>query len=225
MAREKDRPGDTRDRILRAATEVFVEKGLAGARMQEIADRAEINKAMLHYYFTSKEHLYETVLVTMLSGLMTRIRVALETGDASAEERLRRFIEAYFDVVKEHQDIPKLIMQDLLTAGGEVVSYFRKAAEQTGILGGFPAVRLIQEGIESGSLRRVDPKQTIVSLISLVVFYFVARPIQNALLQLDDDDRDRFLEERKHHVVDLFLHGVLALPTQHEKPRGGKLHA
>jgi len=206
----KGRTVDTRERILKAATEVFVEKGLAGARMQEIADCAQVNKAMLHYYFTSKEHLYETTVVTAMSGVMTRVQKVLAMKGVPAEAHLRKVIETYLDSLAEHPYIPRLVMQDLMTGGTRITDYFEKAGEQAGFLGGKPAVEMLRKFIASGDLRQVDPKQTIISLVSMVVLYFAAQPIFSRLLELDDRDRERFLAERKRNVRDIFLHGVLA---------------
>jgi len=212
MNHEKELTGDTRERILKAATEVFVEKGLAGARMQEIADHAGVNKAMLHYYFRSKEHLYESVITTTIANVMTEVRGVLQDEGLSFEERIARFIGAYFDALKDHTYMPRLVMQDLMVGGQRVVQYFRKAAEQAGFLGGVPVLGILEEGIECKELRKIDPKQAIVSLVSMVAFYFLGRPIFSGVLGLSDEDQKRFFEERKRHVTDLFLHGVMASP-------------
>lgn len=204
---------DTRERILSTATEVFAEKGLAGARMQEIADRAGVNKAMLHYYFTSKEQLYESVIVSTLTGVMTGATLILRDEGRPVDERLRSFVASYFDALREHAHMPRLIMQDLMAGGERIVEYFRKAAEQAGLLGGLPALEILEEGIRVGRFRRIDPKQAIVSLVSLVVFYFLARPILSMVLEIAVDDQDRFLRDRKEHVIDVFLHGIVASPT------------
>jgi len=199
----------TRERILDAATEVFVERGFAGARMQEIADRAEVNKAMLHYYFTDKDHLYETVLVSMARSLFEGVRTTFSDEALAPAERLRRAIETYFDFIAAHPEFPKLILQDVVTGGATTAEVFCKAQEAANFLGAKPALDRIERDVAAGRLRPVDSKQSIISLVGMVVFYFAAQPLMSRILDLDDRDQERFLAERKRNVIDVFLHGVL----------------
>ena len=209
--RDTPRRGEaTRQRVLAAAREEFADLGLAGARMQRIADRARVNKAMLHYYFGGKEELYECVLVETLSQLLAGMVKLVTDESLPVEARLRRFLEAYLAFLSQHPELPRLIILETLTGGDRVPRLFVEAQRQVDALRAEQLLQLLREGIEAGVLRRVDPRQTVVSAISLVAFYFVASPVIQAALHLGEEERRRFLAERGQHVVDLFLHGVLA---------------
>jgi AcrR family transcriptional regulator len=207
---------DTRQRILAAATDVFVEKGLSGARMQEIADRARTNKAMLHYYFKSKENLYETVVSTVVNTITERLHNVLKSDDLPATERFRQFVSTYLDSLAEHSYMPRLIMLDILSGGTCVIDAFKNAHGSLGFMGGKPVLDMIEQGIRDGEFNQVDPRQTMVSLIGMVVFYFAAQPMLTPLLGLQDEDRSRFLTERKQNIMDILTHGVFVSRHPHE---------
>ena len=86
---------DTEQLILSAARKVFIEKGLDGARMQEIADEAGINKALLHYYFRSKEKLFSMIFQEEMSKFFPRMVMLLSSADISIEEKIRGFVNNY----------------------------------------------------------------------------------------------------------------------------------
>ena len=201
---------DTRQRILEAARVEFVDQGLAGARMQRIADRAEVNKAMLHYYFRSKERLYEAVLVETLSQLLAGMVKLVADESLPVVVRLGRFLEAYFAFLARHPQLPRLIIMETLTGGERLPRLFVEAQQRVDALGARPLLEMLRYGTETGVLRDVDPRQTVASAVSLVAFYFIASPVLHAALHIDEEERQRFLSERGPHVVDLFLHGVLA---------------
>jgi TetR/AcrR family transcriptional regulator len=200
---------DARDRILQAAKDVFVAKGIAGARMQEIADRASVNKAMIHYYFTSKNALYETVILTAMQGFLESVRPVLVDGDRTTEERIRQFVAGYFDFLRRHPDIPRLLMQVMLTPGSDLPSMIAKAQGNADFMGGQPIVDMIEGGSSTGEIRPVDPTQTAVSIISMSVFSFIAGPVLRAVFFPHDGAEDKFMEEREASVVDLLLNGLL----------------
>ena len=200
----------TRQRILEAAREEFVDQGLAGARMQRIADRAQVNKAMLHYYFEGKERLYEAVLVETLSEFLAGMVKLVVDESLPVEVRLRRFVEAYFEFLSRHPQLPRLAIMETLTGGDRLPRLFVEAQERVDALGARPLLEMLRHGSETGVLRDVDPRQTVASAVSLVAFYFIASPVLHAALHIEEKERQRFLAERGQHVVDLFLHGVLA---------------
>jgi TetR/AcrR family transcriptional regulator len=201
---------ETRQRILVAAREEFVDLGLAGARMQRIADRAQVNKAMLHYYFGSKEQLYESVLVETLSQLLGGMVRLVTDESLPVEARLQRFLEEFLAFLAQHPELPRLVILETLTGSDRIPRLFVEAQQRVGALGAVPLLELLRQGSESGVLRPVDPRQTVASAMSLVAFYFVASPVIQAALHIGEEERQLFLADRGQHVVDLFLHGVLA---------------
>ena len=194
---------DTEERILAAAHAVFLRAGTAGARMQEIADEAGVNKALLHYYFRSKERLaqavFERAAVTMFSFLFELI-----ASPASLEDKVRTVVAAQVDFLREHPYLP-----------GYIVSELHHHPERiTRIVGtaGTPPLDLLEaqleEGARRGELRAIDVREFIVNLVALVVFPFAGRSMLGAMLGLDEDGFDALIEQRKASLPDFFLNAL-----------------
>ena len=108
----KNKNINTEEKILQAANNVFQTKGMAGARMQEIADKAGINKAMLHYYYRSKQRLFEAVFNNTFSLLAPQLNNILN-DDSSIEVKVRNFTSNYIGFVIKHPYLPNFIIQEL----------------------------------------------------------------------------------------------------------------
>ncbi len=192
----------TARRIVATAEEIFAEQGLAGARMDEIARAAKVNKALLYYYFRSKEELYRFVLEALLSQL--RQRVAPQgAGLPTHQKRLAAVIDNFFDFVQRHPNYPRLIQREMMSHGPNldwiVSEYYRPLHGQL--------VSLIDEGISTGEFRRVDTQNTAFNVISLMVFYFAAAPVLGSMLG-HDPLRPREVARRRKAVHDFLEHGL-----------------
>ncbi len=200
----------TRERILKAATEVFVEKGIAGARMQEIADRAEVNKAMLHYYFDSKDRLYEASLSETFAGLFEQVRKTIGDPDLAAPERITTFLDLYVDMLAAKPAVPALILQDIAAGGERVRRILVAAQERAAFVTLSPPKEAIRRGIEEGVFRDIDVDQTLISMVGMCVFFFIARPILGDALGVETDLTPEIVEGRKRNVKELLLNGILS---------------
>jgi TetR/AcrR family transcriptional regulator len=196
------RSADTRAAILAAAGGVFAKSGLAGARTDAIAAAAGVNKALLYYYFKSKEDLYEAVVEDHFSEFN---RQALEvlTAKGPARAVLLRYVSLHFDFMSaSHQSAP--LFQQLMMTGGKFLErlihkYFAPRGEALG--------KLIGRGMRGGEFRRADPFQTSITIVSLIVFYFsAARVLQ--LLGHPDAYSAVNLKRRKQEVLDFIRHGL-----------------
>src|ERR1700675_4961047 len=170
----------TARRIVATAEDIFAEQGLAGARMDEIARVAKVNKALLYYYFRSKEELYRFVLETLLSQLSTKV------GNAGAEapsprKRLSAVVDHFFDFVVAHPNYPRLMQREIMSRGPNmgwiVAEYYRPLHARL--------VRLIEDGIAAGEFRRVDARNAAVTVTSILVHYFAAAPVLRSVLGHD----------------------------------------
>src|SRR5690554_5197668 len=103
---------DTEGQILNAAENVFQKKGMDGARMQEIADEAGINKAMLHYYYRSKQLLFEAVFTNAFSLLAPQLNKILN-DDSSIEDKVKNFTHNYISFIAKHPYLPNFIIQEM----------------------------------------------------------------------------------------------------------------
>jgi TetR/AcrR family transcriptional regulator len=200
----------TARRILAVAEQIFAEQGLAGARMDNIARAAKVNKALLYYYFRSKEELHRFVLKTLLSQLgagLDRSRAAAP----SARERLIAAVDHFFAFVQEHPNYPRLIQREMMSQGPNlewvISEYYRPMHGRL--------LRNIEEGIPAGEFRPVDAPNAALSVVSLMVFYFIAAPVLTRV-QRRDALRPQEVTRRRQAVHDFLEHGLF-------RPRAGSL--
>src|ERR1044071_6846198 len=102
---------NTEERILEAAKTAFMKYGLYGARMQDIADAAGINKALLHYYFRSKEKLFETIFIEVVKDFLPRINELFESNK-TVTEKIEMFCAAYIDQIRKTPYLPVFILNE-----------------------------------------------------------------------------------------------------------------
>ena len=207
---------NTEERIFKGALHVFAEKGKDGARMQEIADAAGINKAMLHYYFRSKEKLYEAVFKHVFRRFASHeLQSTLEQATSYAQ-LLKTFISAFIDANHNEPAIVKLMANENLAGGtmvGKIISSKEHDSSPPSIF-----IRKTQEAIERGEIRPVDPQHTMLTILSTCLFFFIWKPSLRIKISSAADDWDAFVEDRKQHIFDMLYHG-LALPTPADTPK------
>jgi TetR/AcrR family transcriptional regulator len=180
IRRSRPGPEASRSIILKAASAEFADHGLAGARMDAIAAAAKVNKALLYYYFRSKDALYGAVLEEFFQRLYRRINRALDC-DASASERILLYARAHFDSVAESRHYARLFQSEMMSAGRQgsphlshIVDEYMKPTSQR-------LTALVQEGIRSREFRPVDPGQFMPTMVSSIVWYFVVSPVLRRL--------------------------------------------
>lgn len=195
---------DTKQDILAAALSEFARAGKDGARMQDIADRAGINKAMLHYYFRSKDGLYEEVLQTVMTSFMKAISHAIEPG-RPFQEQLRGLISTYVHQHAAQPEVSKLWMQENLN-GAPVASAFM--ASSSGNEGPKRVFAWLKESADRGFIRPVDPVQFMMSFIGSVVIYMIALPTFAAFRPELLTDPEAHIEARIDHLFELFYNGM-----------------
>jgi TetR/AcrR family transcriptional regulator len=193
----------TARRIVAAAENIFAEEGLAGARMDEIARAAKVNKALLYYYFKSKEELHRFVLDTLLSQLGAGQR-ASGASPMSPRERLSAAVDHFFQFVQQHPNYPRLIQREVMSRGPNldwiVSEYYRPLNERL--------VRTIEEGVASKEFRPLDAQHTAFSILSTLAFYFGAAPVLSRILG-HDALRPQEVEKRRKAVQDFIERGLL----------------
>lgn len=193
--------------------------------MQEIADVAGINRALLHYYFRTKQQLYETCFGHCFERFMQTFGQWLSDAESFADT-LRGFIDGYIDFVREHRQVMRLMLNENLSGGTLLGEHLEAAFEREG----FPQ-RIMEDqirlAIARGEIRDVDPKQTILTIVSACLFFFVTRPTVMYLNPLAREDFDAFIEERKRHVFDVLFYGLrpddgARAPSSPAKEKGGE---
>jgi TetR/AcrR family transcriptional regulator len=198
----------TEERIFEAALQVFARTGRAGARMQEIADRAAINKAMLHYYFRSKDRLYAQVFQYVFRRFDQAFFEAVErAGEESFAAALRAFIDHYVDFVGHHTEVLRLMVNEFL-AGGEVLRGEMGKLMGTGQAPPQRLLALIQRAIDRGEIRPVEPRHLMVTMVSGCLFPLIALPMVGAMLPEAVTDYEQFLRDRRQHLFDVLWRGL-----------------
>jgi TetR/AcrR family transcriptional regulator len=203
---ERDR--DTEQRILDAARAVFVRRGTAGARMQEIAQEAGVNQALLHYYFRSKDRLAEAAFREVAGRILPTVFEILGS-DVSIEEKVQRFVSLYIDSLSRSPFLPGYILSEIHHHPERARQLFAAAAGTEPGRFATPLLRKLGDQlgarVRDGTMRRISPEQFAINLISLCIFPFAARPMFQAAFGLDDVAYARFLEQRKRDLPAFFL--------------------
>jgi TetR/AcrR family transcriptional regulator len=202
---ERSREG-ARAAILSAAERVFAQAGLAGARTEIIAAEARVNKALLFYYFKSKEKLYHAVLEEHLKAFNQKALALLATP-GSARRILLEYVTLQFDFISARHRHASLFQQFLGAGRKSSDSLVRKY-----IVPRSEAVeRLLKRGMRDGEFRRLDPFHTAVSIAALVVFYFSAAPVLRVLGHADAYSKQS-LSRRKKEVLDFMQRALFRDP-------------
>jgi AcrR family transcriptional regulator len=181
----------TGQRILAAAVQEFAEKGFFGARMQAMAAAAGVNKAMLHYYFRSKENLYRQVLQVTFQALWQNVEEILQE-EAPIIQRLDRVVDLYMDLFIRNPGLVRIILREV-AGGGEQLHQSIKYLKGIGIT---PRRSLLRVEAEMG-FSQDDLLHLIVSLIGLCLFSTFAEPFLGELFDLDQARMADFSEERR----------------------------
>ena len=205
--------GDTERRILEAARRVFIRSGSAGARMQEIAEEAGVNQALLHYYFRTKDQLGYAVFREAAGKLFPGI-VRILGSDLPLEQRVEQVVHHYIDTLRAHPFLPGYVLAELNFHPERITAFAGEQLQRAGASDGTPALMLakLQEELDrraaAGEIRAIAPDQFLVNLASMCVFPFAARPMLSALLGFQADSWDRFLDVRRVELPRFILNAL-----------------
>lgn len=197
------RTPQSRALLLDAAQQVFARKGLAGARTEEIARLARANKAMVHYYFATKEKLYEEVLRSVLGQFREQVLEPLKSAP-SPTAALFLYVGGHMEFLTRHPNFPRLVQREMMTGGPRLrhlIENFQGPLSQA-------LRKVLRGGIRLGEFRRVDVDNTLVSLGSVTAFYFIIAPVIKVILRTDPLSR-RLVARRKRAVFDFISYGLL----------------
>ncbi len=195
---------ETRERILDAADRVFIRKGTARGRTQEIADEAGVNKALVHYYFGTKAALADAIFARALGTLVPRIFGILADPNRSIEQKVPAIVKEQIDF---HTARPYLAGYMI----AELHAHPERIARMMTAHGRIPLDvlrRQLQEGARAGKLRRIAPEQFVASMMGLLLFPFAIRAALCELLGFDAERWQAFLEERRRMLPDFVMAGL-----------------
>ncbi len=194
---------NTEEQILGAAKNVFQAKGMDGARMQEIADKAGINKAMLHYYYRSKQLLFEAVFKNAFSLLAPQLNAILN-NDSSIEEKIKKFTSNYISFIIKHPYLPNFIIQEL----NRNQDFILKLKDNKG----FPNLnrfkKQVDEEVKKGIIKPISAEQLFINILALNIFPFVAKPLIMAFTNADSKVYKQLMEDRKIEVANFIINSI-----------------
>ncbi len=194
----------TEDKIVHAAKTVFIRKGMDGARMHEIADEAGINKALLHYYFRTKNKLFERVFTIVFRDVFKVLEQGV-TQEMDFEPFLENFIERYINLLKSKPYIPHFVIHELNRKPERIVEQMQNSSFKKQHL-----FDLIQKAVDDGVIRPIHPVHLITNIIALCIFPFVAKPIIIGFVLDGDQKKYRdYISERTEEVTTFVKHAIL----------------
>lgn len=200
-------PGErtTEQAILDAAERLFLEKGFARTSTTEIAREAGCNQALVHYYFRTKDRLFESIFerkaLLMFSSLLSG------GVDAPVEDLVANLVRTHFDILAENPRIPALIVNELSVNPERLVSLRTRIGRIPAELASGIQDRL-DRAAATGAIRPVRVFELLLSVVSLNAFPFLGLPVFRTLLDLDEAAAARLLRERREENVRLVLAGL-----------------
>lgn len=195
---------DVQKRIFDAAKEVFTQKGYAAASMREIAEKADVNKGLLHYYKWNKRKLFLQVFEEAFRIFALRANEIFES-DRSIREKIEVFVEQYMDLLLANPHLPAFVISELNQHPEEFVQHVMRQSRRPD-----PSNFLLQLQLagESGQIRPVHPFHFFLHLLSMCVFPFLARPMIQGLLKIDEATYDQLMARRKAEVISFVNHSI-----------------
>lgn len=203
----KTKNATTEDQILTAAKNVFQRKGMDGSRMQEIANEAGINKALLHYYYRSKQMLFEAVFKNAFSLLAPQLNGILN-DDSSIEDKIRNFTANYLTFMNKHPYLPKFIIHEV----NRNPEFILKMRDKTGFPNLDKFKKQVVAEVESGTIKSIKAEQLFINIMALNIFPFVATPLIKAFANIDDQTFKQLMEDRKTEVSDFIINSIKVKP-------------
>ncbi|MEG1573924.1 MAG: TetR/AcrR family transcriptional regulator [Bacteroidales bacterium] len=195
---------NTEELILLAAEHEFMTYGYNGAKTVRIASSAGVTHAMLHYYFRTKENLFNKVFEEKQKLVAKSMEVFFLNPDLPFLERIKAVIEAHFDFVANNQALPRFVINELISNPEKLSLFKDQISEFVGTL-----VALIQkeadEAAKQGIIRRVNVTDILIDVASLNIFPFVAFPLLQIIKGDCLIDREEFIATRRKESVEVIM--------------------
>lgn len=200
-----------KEKILKAAIDEFIEYGFFGARTHRIAKIAGVNKALLHYYFSSKQKIYEQVLDEVTELILDKIN-KIEDDDKNIRKKIEEILDVYIDIFNNNRDYARMLIYEVIRGGKEIRKILIKK------LGRIPfnpisgkLYRYFDKKIKQGELKKCNIFQLVISIVSQIAPIYVAREILKDIALGFGIEKllfEKMVMERKKFVLELTLNGI-----------------
>lgn len=200
-----DKEINAEQKIIEAAADIFEEKGFEGARMQQIADKAGINKALLHYYFRSKDLLFEKVFLNIASKIFLKFFKSFNI-EGSIFENIETFLQLHQDLLYKNRKFPIFFFNEI-TRNPDLI---RKLMLKLEVSNSFQLIlKQFEKEKRDGIIRHdVQVSHLLVNIISLSVFPYIGRPIIKEIMEEFDLNYDTFLNERRSMIAQFVINSI-----------------
>lgn len=196
---------ETEEKIFEAARKVFQHKGFFGARMQEIADEAGINKSMLHYYYRNKKNLFEEVFRDSFSRIVRKIYEVLD-GEISLFDKVDEFVKTYIGLLEKNPYLPSFVFHEMNTNPDQLKDFLKELdVKPPPIL-----VQQIDQAVKNKEIIPIKPVDFVVNLLSLCVFPFIGKEMIVTVFRLNEQQYQDFLKQRKKELSTFIINGLKA---------------
>ena len=192
------------EKILEAARKVFTTRGMAGARMQDIADEAGINKALLHYYFRDKEKLFELVFLEEAQKFFPKINTIFQS-DNTLFEKIEAFVDEYITEMQENPYLPWFVMNEI---NRDPDQFMYKIWGKKNLPNTSKFLMQIDKEVKKGTIKRISPLHLLMNLLSMTIFPFVARPMMQRNLGMTELQFKTAMEERKKEIPKFIIDSI-----------------
>ncbi|MEI7422856.1 MAG: TetR/AcrR family transcriptional regulator [Prolixibacteraceae bacterium] len=197
----------TKVKIVHAAKLVFIRKGMDGARMQEIADEAGINKALLHYYFHSKQELFNEVFYGILSNLIPGL-ITIFKREIPFVEKIELIVMQYDSYMLMNPFLPQFVIREINRDPDQLSRFMTDQGLDFGRV-----EEMIKKEVEAGNIRPITFQHLFVSLIGMIVAPYIGRPLfQRKLFNNDTEKYEQFLKERRNFVTAFIRQALVCGP-------------
>ncbi|MEX0719611.1 MAG: TetR/AcrR family transcriptional regulator [Balneolaceae bacterium] len=194
---------ETEEKIFIAAQEVFQKKGFDGARMQEIADQADINKSMLHYYYRSKDKLFMAVFQAGIKKILPKL-IGVLGSEKTLEEKVVQIVDFYYYIFKVNPNLPAFVIHEM----NMHPERFHQFIVSTHVQIPQKFNEQVEEEISAGRMMEIKSEQFLINIVSMCMMPVIAKKMVQGIFGFDESDYKNFLKERKKLIPELIMKGV-----------------
>ena len=200
---------NTEQKIIEAAEQEFLIKGFDGARTTSIAAKAGVTHAMFHYYFRTKEKIFEKIISQKLELLTRLIMDSISIENLDLEEKLHRIIDSHIDFVSENPELPGFLVREIFN-NPERFEILKARFETFAPVLIQNLQKELDKGNDEGKYRKIDARIILIDIISLNIFPYMAAPLINAILTGYMNDKEGFKELRKKENFETIMKKIKA---------------
>jgi len=191
---------ETEQKVLEAARSIFQKKGFFGARMDEIASKAGVNKALLHYYFRSKEKLFDKIFQEAVGEFIHKV-VSVLNGDLPLDVKIYRTVDMYSHMLSHNKDLPLFVLSTLQENPDLIIRMIKDSQGEF-----LPNLsQQLQHEYEAGNIAKISTHEFFINLVSLTIFPFLAQPVMMGAFNLEEEDFKKMIKERRRKVPSMII--------------------